>query len=92
MNETSIIIPTPTITTLVEALWILGDTVGDWDQTVTVSIIDGSESLILTAGIVAKPRPAHAGKKQRCATKDAAGRRCVRGPRHPEQHRYENGE
>ena len=40
--------------------------------------------------IVYMPAP-HKGVKQRCATVDAQGRRCIRGPRHAENHRYENG-
>jgi hypothetical protein len=39
--------------------------------------------------VATDPAP-NRGVKQRCATKDGQGRRCIRGARHREQHRYEN--
>lgn len=87
MTTHNIYIEHPTIASIFGAISVLADVSGlDDDSTVTIDSLDNG-AVIFTAS----PPPPHKGKKQRCRATDAHGRRCVRGPRHPESHRYENG-
>ena len=84
MSSTSIIVNDLTLLTVWEALSTLSEEGVANDATISVSQTPGG-----MYRISAKNPAPHKGVKQRCATVDANGRRCIRGPRHRENHRYE---
>ena len=81
MSSTSIIVNDLTLLTVWEALSTLSEEGVANDATISVSQTPGGMYRISAKN----PE----GVKQRCATVDANGRRCIRGPRHRENHRYE---
>lgn len=86
--KTMLVITNPTLDTLFNSIVALSE-MGVSDD----SIVEIAPLVNITGGfvLVATQPAAHKGVKQRCTAKDADGRRCVRGPRHRENHRYENG-
>jgi len=87
MNTITIVLSAATPPSLLDALAVLNEK-GVSDDTCLEFDFLVSGAVTVTA----KPEAPHKGVKQRCRAKDAQGRRCVRGPRHAENHRYENGE
>jgi hypothetical protein len=88
--RTTILITDLTLLNVWEALGVLSNEGVEDDAVIDIETTTGGMFRV-SAEIEKRPAP-NKGVKQRCRTTDHAGRRCVRGPRHPEQHRYENGE
>lgn len=83
-----IIVKELTINTVYEAIMILAEDGVEVDSPISVDrLVNTGAWIISSNGTQPKPRA-----RQRCRTKDAQGRRCIRGPRHPESHRYENAD
>lgn len=89
MSKTMLVITNPTVDSLFNSIVALSEMGVHDDATIEIApLANVTGGFVLVA---TDPAP-HRGVKQRCAAKDADGRRCIRGPRHRENHRYENVE
>lgn len=84
MNKMTVVVSNMTPGNLLDALYALSDSGIDDDTPLEIGTLKSG-----AVTISAKPPAPHKGVKQRCAHEDADGRRCIRGPRHRENHRYE---
>ena len=84
--KTVIVITDPTLNTLYNTVWTLESLGVDINVPIDIIPMDGQHGHYVISVPASAPNK---GVKQRCAAKDADGRRCIRGPRHRENHRYE---